>query len=629
MQDSDDGSNGKRRADRLLELAVRKFGNLRPVEEELFRCAATGKQANYTDEEDPMDPALAEQWGPERAMQADRIAWLCTEREAASLVGHRGVRVAGLCLESLLDLDFARINFPLVLENCSVREGIGLRSAELRTLHLVGSYCGALVGEGVTLHGDLILAEGFHAVDRVGLKSALIEGDIDCSGGRFHGGEPTLCVESATVRGDVLCESGFRCHGGASFTGSQIGGVFACKGGDFSSDNGPALRVDQARIRRGVRLHHGFHATGTVSLRGASLGGDLDCRNARFEKPDGVAIDASEADVKGRVLLGKGMNCTGAVRLTGSIVRDKVDCSRGSILCGDKVAFDGRRMRLEGDLDIQERACVEGCVDLRDASIAARLVLQQEERGRIVGLDLRGARVGVLVDNRNAWPPKGGLHLEGFAYRSIAAGAPDSGRLRADWLRRQPKSDFSLGPYQAMAAYFARRGRTAEALRIMFASARDRTRRARLSLWTQFWRGLAEMLFGYGYRPLMPLMWAVLLVLLGWLAFAAAGKTELMVRRQETGPLFDPLVYSVENLMPVLELGQGATWRVAQQGDADVPITEQVGLHLTAYGLRLFDRGQAIAGWLLAGSFVLGLVGWLMAMRRVGRLAQLRTELSP
>lgn len=629
MEDSSPKPGAEGRARRLLELAHRQFGKLRPAEEKLFRSVALGQPADYTEEGGATDPSRAQQWGPQRALKADRIEWLCTEPQATTLVGHRGICVKGLCLEGRLALEFARIDFPLCLQDSSLRDGAVLRAAELRTLRLPGCHCGRIEAAGVRVRGDLVLSDGFEALGQVDLDGALVEGDVDCRRGRFHGAGPALCADGAAVRGDVYLQSGFHCGNGASFVGARIGGALTCKGADFAPGDGVALRLDHARIALGVRLHHGFRAHGTVALVGTSVGGDLDCRNARFENPGGVAIDARGADVAGQLLLGEALEATGTVRLTGAVVRGSVDCRRGNFLCAEGTALDARRIRVEEDLLIRDRCRVDGAIDLSGASVAGTLALREEESAGLRGLDLRRARVGVLADDRSGWPPRGGLHLNGFSYRCVAEGAPDSARLRLDWLRRQPKAEFNLQPYRSLAADFAGRGRSGDARRVLFGAAMDRTRRARLSVWTQLWRGLAEAGFGYGYRPLMPVLWAVLLVLVGWLVFARAQRAELMVRTQQPGADFHPLVYSVDALVPLVELGQEDVWRAASSGEADVPVVGDLSVHLSTVGVGVFHRVQTVAGWLLAGCLVVGVAGWLMALRRVARLSERPPDLIP
>ena len=94
-------------AEKLLELARGKFGALSGAEEKLFRAVANGEKADYsagTDEDN--DPAKAKDWGEERRLKADRIVWLCSDKQARKLVADKGIWAQGAFIEGKLDLMF-------------------------------------------------------------------------------------------------------------------------------------------------------------------------------------------------------------------------------------------------------------------------------------------------------------------------------------------------------------------------------------------------------------------------------------------------------------------------------------------------------------------------------------------
>jgi len=129
--------------DELLELAGEKFGTLSQAEEKLFEAVANGEVADYSAESDEEnDPADAKNWAEERVLKADRIAWLCTNRDVLALVTHRGISVQGARIEDELNLAFAGIPFPLFFKKCAFTEALILHDAEIRGLNLMGTHTG-------------------------------------------------------------------------------------------------------------------------------------------------------------------------------------------------------------------------------------------------------------------------------------------------------------------------------------------------------------------------------------------------------------------------------------------------------------------------------------------------------
>ncbi|MCH7840421.1 MAG: hypothetical protein IID38_09340, partial [Planctomycetes bacterium] len=107
----------------LLKLAKKRFGDrLTNADKTLFGTTASGNVAYYGEG----NPAKADTWGEDRVLRADRIEWLCTDREAVKKVTHEGVWIKGARIEGKLALGFAKIAFPLSIQNSAVRGGMVL-----------------------------------------------------------------------------------------------------------------------------------------------------------------------------------------------------------------------------------------------------------------------------------------------------------------------------------------------------------------------------------------------------------------------------------------------------------------------------------------------------------------------
>ena len=74
----------------LIELAKQKFGELTRAEEKLFDAAAKGEIASELAQNDAENvPTYAASWNAQCVLRADRIQWLCANRQASALVTMR------------------------------------------------------------------------------------------------------------------------------------------------------------------------------------------------------------------------------------------------------------------------------------------------------------------------------------------------------------------------------------------------------------------------------------------------------------------------------------------------------------------------------------------------------------
>jgi len=208
----------------LLKLAKEKFGSLTKAEEKLFRAVADGELADYS-AKDANDnyPAKANKWDPERVFDANRIEWLCTNKEALELVTHKGILVRGLRIDEELGLMFSKIPFPLVIMDCAILSGIDLRHAKIQMLGLQGMHTGPIKADGLQA-GRVFLRDGFKARGEVRLLGATIGGNLDCNRGHFINPDGrALGADGLNVDGYVFFCNGFKADGEVRLLGAIIG----------------------------------------------------------------------------------------------------------------------------------------------------------------------------------------------------------------------------------------------------------------------------------------------------------------------------------------------------------------------------------------------------------------------
>jgi hypothetical protein len=164
----------------------------------------------------------------------------------------------------------------------------------------------------------------------------------------------------------------------------------------------------------------------------------------------------------------------------------------------------------------------------------------------------------------------------------VFAGADATG-LR--WLRLSTRHAYNSQPYDALAAALRASGLPAEATRVLIASVDDR-RRANGPL--SVLAGLPyRLLVANGFRTWLAVVWLAAFVLVDTAVFTAAnhaGHLSAVKPAAEHLP-FQPFVYSLDLLLPIVDLGQA---------NAFLPIDPSSGW------LRAFWWLQICLGWILA-----------------------------
>lgn len=377
-------------ASKLLELAKKKFGTLTKADQKLFKGVANGEIANYSvKEEKDNDPAKAENWGSKRVLKADRLAWLCTDKQAEKLVTHRGIRIKGARIEEKLDLEYGESLFPLIFEKCNFPQGMNLRDAKIRELNLDGTHTGPIDGDGLTVDGCLFLSEGFEAQGEVRLIGATIRGDLDCEKARFINPKAdVLSGRGLKVEGCVYMRNGFKAEGEVCMAGAIIGENFDCSGGHFINKKGKtAFDADGLNIKGNVFFRDGFKAFGAVRLVGAKIGGNLECNNAKFFNRHGSSLNGERLDVKGDVFLCRGtwsendivdskqskFKSRGEVNLVCAKIGGTLECRGGLFSNPGKHALHGGRLEVGRNVYLRNGFRAYGEIGLVDATIKGNL----------------------------------------------------------------------------------------------------------------------------------------------------------------------------------------------------------------------------------------------------------------
>ncbi len=274
-----------------------EFQPLKPGETKLLEACRTGDDAT-------LDEKRPEQATESNTVRAGFVRFLALGGDESAPIHEHGVFLRGAWIEGVLDLRGAGVPSDLRLINCIFSFPLQLISAHIRgSLALSGSQIPGLTADGLVCDGDVFLKEGFSATGKVRLLGAQIGGNLECNGAKLNGKDGVaLVADRAVIKGSVFLNKDFKdfsATGMVSLLGAQIGGDLVCDGAKLDGKDGNALAADGAVIEGCVFLNKGFSATGMVRLLGAQIGGNLACDGAKLDGKDGVALVADGMVVTG------------------------------------------------------------------------------------------------------------------------------------------------------------------------------------------------------------------------------------------------------------------------------------------------------------------------------------------
>ena len=608
--------SAEQEAERIVGLATARFTILTGAEVQFLRALPKGEIAVCgTDMNDAgalNDPARGDRWPSERRISGELIRWVCVTREIRDLIDPTGVQIYGALIEEEIDLSFAKLPFPVRFDHCRLLRRLVLRGTEIQELAMNGTWVSSISGDGAVVKDDIFFWAGFYAQHGVRFVGAKIGGDIDCTGGRFsrHSKEEpyALAFDRCVVGGNVHLRGGFIAHGETRFCNAQVSGDFKC--GAAILRNPPIRRepgeecFDTALNAKGISIRGDavFKARtavkGKIDLSGCRIEGKLDCADAVFvNRPkDGVidsrqVLDAKYAVVRGNVFLNHDLSVEGNVRLAGAQVT-------GQLVCAPK--------RFAGDLDAHN-AVIGGSLTLYGAREAGSSV------------NLSNASTSALHDERESWPSRGNLNLDGFAYQRISSGPKDA-KSRLDWIERQEK--FSSQPYRRLAEVLRREGDDAGATYVLYRMEKKRRGLDNGSLLAKLQSGGFWLTTGYGYYPIVSLLWLLVLILAGSVLYQggyakgvmAPTEKEAYVEFTNGRPLpghyekFYPMLYSLETSVQIIKLGEADRWQPDPGRQSCV----------SALTWMCFPDARTPAGFLQVFRWLQIFLGWFLATMGIG-----------
>ncbi|WFB10052.1 oxidoreductase [Streptomyces sp. LX-29] len=459
------------------------------------------------------DPAGPHAWGPERSVRARVVALLLLSSPPAQPGRVSALKLNGVHITGTLDLAGGSIAPYVELRNCRFEQELLLPESRFTTLRLVG--CAVPRVEAARLHteGDLhlprcVVEQGIRLTDaHIGTDLLLNQLVVR----RDRRGR-SITADGLTVGQDLQAEM-IESYGELSLRGAKIGVSLSLRGSQLRNPYGRrALNAPQLTVER------------TLYLTAAGVSGSPFSSGAGSTPPYGTANTPTRGTRIQR------FECEGGVRL---------DDGR----FGDAIDLDQARFVLENDQELSLR---------RVQTPELRFLGERPQRGRVI---LSGAKVVNLVDRSVSWPGPGGLAMAGFGYENLIPRGHFPLSRRLEWVAAATP-EYAPDPYEMLANALRASGEDADAREVLLA--KQRRRRETLPVAGKLWGYLQDWTVAYGYRPGRAAVWMAVLWAISTVFFTRHRPDAI---KPGEAPHWNAYLYTLDLLLPVIDLGQDTYWR--------------------------------------------------------------------
>lgn len=523
---------------------------------------------------------------------------------------------------------------------------------------LDGKESEALIVDSAEISGNLHLDDSFEAHGQVSVGGAIIHGSLSCRESRiFNPHGKTLSIDSTIIHGDLILGPSFVSSGELSMIGAEIRGDVNAPGGTFEQGAGDAISADRARVDKDIFFRDGFSILGTLRMHSIHVCGSVAFVDGVISRYSGDAILADGARIGGDLIMGGGRHfaCAGSIRLCGTSIGRDLDCRGSRYRFGQETTLIAEGMTVGGAWAFME---LDGPVDNVNVASArtGRLADDDQAWGEQLIIDgfIYDALTGgapTSASTRLRWIDRQRNGMNGHSHE---------------------EADFRPQPWRQLQKVLREMGHAEDARQIAIAF-EDRLREADLigqspTHWGLIRRGLYRrlarafhlgfrMLTGYGYRPMRLMFWmlGIWLTCAGFYWYAAlpprsvfapsnplvfqnaayeacrartpkintgasenspttgTGNWYLCTKLQEEYTGFSPLAYSLDVVLPLVDLQQQTDWAPmipAPSANIAKELSRLSVKHLT----RLVVWFETLFGW-LASLLLVAIVSGLTKRR--------------
>ncbi|MFD7440404.1 oxidoreductase [Streptomyces sp. NPDC059909] len=491
--------------------------DLTTAEHTMWTSFESGRTCDLRDR-DPLlnDPFSGGAWGPERSVRADVIAMLLLSGPPARPGRVCALKLRGAFITGKLSLAGGTIGPYVELNGCRFEDEVALPEARFTTLRMVGCAIPRLEAARLHTEGDLHLPRC--RVERgIRLTDAQIGTDLLINQIQVRPDRRgrAIAADGLSVAQDLQAEL-IETYGEVSLRGAKVGVSLSLRGSRLRAAEGRrALNAPQLTVERTLYMTYAWvnvagnqGATPPFGIANAAGGRAPGAREQRFE-------------------------CHGGVRLDDGRFGDAVDFHKARFILSD-----ARRE----ELSLRRIATPE-----------LRFNGERPEEGRVV---LNGAKIVTLIDLSTSWPGPGGLAMGGFVYENLVPYSRFPLARRLEWVAAATP-EYAPEPYERLATVLRNSGEDADAREVLLA--KQRRRRETLPLAAKLWGYLQDWTVAYGYRPGRAALWMAILWAAGAVAFS---RFEPSAIKPDEHPEWNPSLYALDLLLPVINLGQDGYWRL-------------------------------------------------------------------
>ncbi|MEM8536246.1 MAG: hypothetical protein AAGF56_00140 [Pseudomonadota bacterium] len=579
---------------------LRDGGLLTPAEEVLLDAAQAGEVAQ-------VGATVPNLKGPQVLVRAGLLRYLILGGCKDFRTQPSGITLRGAWISGVLDLSFTAAHGPVDFFNCHFAERPEMLQLQVDGLAIVRcTLAQGLRAARIQVAGNLTL-NGSRVDGKVSFSGGVIKGHLSCTEAVLRNPEGSAFkAQGVTIASSVLME-GTTADGQVSFLGAQIGGQLVCQRVGFHNAGGHALNAQSTQVRGDAFLREA-ETDGEVSFMGAEINGVLDCGHATMRNAGGRALNAQRLVVKEGFIWRRIKDVAGAVDLTSAHVGDLWDDAE-SWACCDQIYLSGFRYDvLHGSIDVPERLAwlKKGAISRREFYPQPYEQLAKLLRDTGHRTDARAIMVAKEKEQRKASRARWRREAEWRSALLAASLSPDRAAAIAKLEQRRP-NDPQLARLKMLHPDAS--GQTVSGQTLAYAQKQFRDEQRWFGLrvaWRNTGRVIADrvlgLVVGYGHKPERSFYMLIVLVLIGWTladrawqagdfapnsgpVLMSEGWQRLAADERITNPAqvwsdkymlapdgqtvltpgrdyetFHPVAYAVDLVVPLVALGQEASW---------------------------------------------------------------------
>jgi hypothetical protein len=450
--------------------------------------------------------------------------------------------------------------------------------------------------QGTTIRGDLSLDDGFESDSSIAMYGVRIAGDLSLEGAKLTSKTKTFSIDNAEINGAVYLLD-FSCTGPFWMLNAKVGNALLATNARFGS----SVAMTGTSVQGDLMLG-GVRSLDQIDLGHTVVAGDVALAGAVLEGKQ-TSLSLRDATIRGNVYLMDGFHASGALNCWGAVIKQGL---------------------FVADAELAELNCT-------DAQIGGVLVWAGLRNPNKTKLTLVRTNVKEFRDVKTSWPSKGNLRLGGFVYELIALNVPPDvadleGKTlwkpkgtnpdeRLSWLRLQSDQDMQTPqPWLQLSRYLDTNGDSEGARHVL-----DMMKKAQAkSLLVYYYEHFVD----YPEYVVVPIC---LFWIFGSVIFWRARRMQAMAPTDKDAyehfiakgkppdyyVPFSPVVYALENVLPIAKFGQDNNWAPNPQN------VEKPASGWQRWLPRMSYRWLAILRWVLV------VLGWFLVAILAGVISKI------